>query len=365
MSAPTLCLRDPDVDIWNGDALDVLRTLPDQSVHMVATSPPFYGLRDYGVDGQIGIEDTPDEWRSRLVGVFRECRRVLRDDGTLWVEIGDSYAGKASGGFGDARSTLRSGRLYDADRRRQQMRVNGSRDTPLTEDLKAKDLIGQPWLLAFALRADGWYLRSEIIWHRPNPMPESVTDRPTKSHSTVFLLSKCPRYYYDADAIREPYKYDGRRKTLRDYDAGASHSHPNHHGMLRRERWPGLGKGHARARRDALAGTGHETGHDESLPMDVTHAGANARSVWTIPPDAAPVAHFATWPRELARRLILAGSPEGGTVLDPFGGSGTTALVARSQNRRAILVELNPEYCEMAADRLPQQSLFADREGAA
>jgi DNA modification methylase len=183
-------LSDPDVTLYQGDALEVLRTLPDRSVHMCATSPPFYGLRDYGAEGQIGLEESPDEWVARLVEVFREVRRVLRDDGTLWVEIGDSYSGGGPGGH-------EGGTLVGTPP--QGAGNEYRRDTWG----KPKDLLGQPWLLAFALRADGWYLRSEIIWARPNPMPESVTDRPTKAHSTVFLLSKSPRYFYDQEAVRE------------------------------------------------------------------------------------------------------------------------------------------------------------------
>jgi DNA modification methylase len=274
-------LDDGDVRLYHGDNLDVLRALPDRSVHMCATSPPFYGLRSYIADGhddkplEIGLEDTPDLWVERLVAVFREVRRVLRDDGTLWVEIGDSYNSGASGGLGG--STLGGGQDNQAHSNRSgRGYVTGH---------KHKDLIGQPWLLAFALRADGWYLRSEIIWARPNPMPESVTDRPTKSHSTVFLLSKQPRYFYDADAIRERLATDS---------PGVQRS------LTRRKDGDGTGDGrHTRFSRYNAA-------------TETPEAGANSRSVWFIPTQPTPFAHFATWPEALCRRMILAGTSERG-----------------------------------------------------
>ena len=215
-------LQDPDVTLYNGDALEVLRTLPDRSVHMCATSPPFYGLRDYGSEGQIGLEESPDEWVARLVEVFREVRRVLRDDGTLWVEIGDSYSAQP----GQRKTTDKAGEKQNTN--------TGSMGAPsvVAPGCKPKDLIGQPWLLAFALRADGWYLRSEIIWARPNPMPESVTDRPTKAHSTMFLLSKKPRYYFDQKQFASPTSTTAARShTSRRAKARSQHRNG--------ERWPG------------------------------------------------------------------------------------------------------------------------------
>lgn len=229
-------VQDPDFVLYQGDALEVLSSLPDRSVDMVATSPPFYGLRDYNAPGQIGLEDTPDQWVQRLVAVFRECRRVLKDHGTLWVEIGDSYASSSTY---NTSNTLHNdnGWKQDSDRR-PNVRAGEI-------GLKPKDLLGQPWALAFALRADGWWLRSEIIWHKVNAMPESVTDRPTKAHSTIFLLSKKPRYYFDADAIREAYRPDGTMVTT---VTGGEGSIQHRDG----ERWP-------------------------------NPVGANARSVWPMP----------------------------------------------------------------------------------
>jgi DNA modification methylase len=464
-------LDDGDVRLYHGDNLDVLRTLPDKSVHMCATSPPFYGLRDYGtgeweggqpgcdhrkiergasaksglngslayksgevytpfghecgkcgarrVDKQIGLEETPDQWVENLVRVFREVRRVLRDDGTLWVEIGDSYT---SVGGGPPGGDIQNGNIGSHSLER------------LRRPGKAKDLVGQPWLLAFALRADGWWLRSEIIWARPNPMPESVTDRPTKSHSTVFLLSKSPRYFYDADAIREPFA-----QTLAN---GAPNPRAQYPGGL----YPNEKGGNRRDAPDDV----------RTLKLDQAEApsGANARSVWTIPTQPTPFAHFATWPEALCRRMILAGCPERvcvvcgtpseriverefvptqetdngrrydpadegrwkgkgktdtttvgwsececvpihtdetcprlialrhapsyesmspprvmppcscpkwqpGVVLDPFAGSATTNLVARNHGRHSIGIELNEDYLKIAAKRLQQLSLLA------
>ena len=494
-------LQDADCTLYCGDVLDVLRQLPDESVHMACTSPPFYGLRDYGtgsweggdescdhrapakggpnpirtttlregpasgggelyrdrgedgyrdvcgkcgarrVDQQIGLEATPDEWVARLVSVFQEVRRVLRRDGTLWVEIGDSYNGSAP--------------------RKQEWinEANGVRNVKTSDQdapvrnapgLKTKDMIGAPWLLAFALRADGWYLRSEIIeevelycpcgcgyileeriwrhsqereiiWKKPNPMPESVTDRPTVSHSRVFLLAKQPRYFYDSEAIREPNDAVHMRwLTNKRYNVGGTED----------TKQAGFNA--------AIANGGLEA------------IGRNRRSVWTIPTQPYPEAHFATWPEKLVEPMILAGTSERGVcaecgtpwervtessyeeagrgnnngarkgtdegtmaarpyetrmlkstattgwqlvcgctlseemlsgelassetrpissesvpaiVLDPFAGSGTTLHVARRLGRRSVGIELNPDYCEMAARRLAQQSLFADDPG--
>ncbi|MGE0854247.1 MAG: site-specific DNA-methyltransferase [Hyphomicrobiaceae bacterium] len=376
------------VEVRHGDCIEVMASLEAESVHCVVTSPPYWGLRDYGVDGQIGLEPTPEAWCARLVEVFREVRRVLRPDGVLWLNIGDSYA-TGAGKVGD-----HPGGGNDGERARR-----CAPGTPLnrmpTAGLKPKDLIGQPWLLAFALRADGWWLRSEVIWNKPNPMPESVRDRPTKAHEQVFLLTKSASYYYDQEAVRERGQDWGPRDrtcTKHNGEAFRAAGQPPHRGL---------------------------TNGDAS-------AGRNARSVWTIATEPFSEAHFATFPTELARRCILAGTSAKGccpacgvpwqrvvermewpgraysatkydaatragplpgsrqayramgiegppaptttgwhpacacnagepipcTVLDCFGGSGTTGLVADQLGRDAILIDLNPEYAEMARCRI-------------
>jgi DNA modification methylase len=450
-------LADPDVTLYHGDALEVLRTLPSESVHCCVTSPPFYALRDYSAcscvrEGrleihedergdrhtaggaiafhrqrepnpdcpdcsgtgkradmaeQIGLEKTPEQWVARLVEVFREVRRVLRRDGTLWLEVGDSYNG--SGGTGKEGGKRRSGEAYQGT-------MDGGRHVAL--NVKHKDLIGAPWLLAFALRADGWYLRSDIVWARPNPMPESVTDRPTKSHSYVFLLTKSPRYFFDQEAVREP--------------NDAVHM-----------RW-------TKVKRQTVGGEGEfgvkQGAFNRAIADGSEAVGRNIRSVWQIATQPFAAAHFATFPEELARRCIAAGTSERGccpecgapwvrelskrpdkpsslyakrsadesndtnvqggfrtdgvlrqtgskmqkwldenpvttlgwrpscncrgawgttypkpcTVLDPFVGSGTVPYVARKLGRRAIGIDLSAEYLELASKRLAQQSLFAE-----
>ena len=297
--------------VVEGDALASLRTLPDASVQCCVTSPPYWGLRDYGAEGQIGQESTPEEYVARLVEVFREVRRVLRDDGVLWLNLGDSYAGQSGGGQGA--TSQRAGRTNVA----AQIRPTTRRG----ERLKPKDLVGIPWMVAFALRADGWYLRSEVIWSKPNPMPENVTDRPTRAHEYVFLLTKREWYFYDAAAIAERSVYPGDNRAAR----------PD----TRKSVDPMCMDGGSRMR------TGNPTGETR-----------NARDVWTIVGEPYAGAHFATMPPELARRCILAGSRRGDVVVDPFGGAGTTALVALAHGRRAILCEINPDYIPLQRDRL-------------
>ena len=325
-------LDDGDVRIWLGDAIDGLRAMPDGLAQTCVTSPPYWGLRDYGEDGQIGLEDSPDAFVARLVEVFREVRRVLRDDGTLWLNLGDSYAAARGGTYQPAETLAGgiSGRTADGSRTN---RGRGDGYQPSRNagafGLKHKDLCGIPWRVAFALQADGWYLRSDIIWHKPNPMPESVTDRPTKSHEYVFLLSKSARYYYDGEAIKEESITNDPRRP---YGSNGA--------------WSIDG-------RDKI-----EAGAGSVRKTDATRR--NARSVWSITTRPYAGAHFATFPPELPERCIRAGSRAGDTVLDPFMGSGTTAWVARNLGRRAVGCELNAEYLAIAADRLRQLSLLAN-----
>ena len=331
----------PSTKILTGDCLETLKTLQDGSVNCCVTSPPYYGLRDYGtatweggdpncshkrdskqsvltitghknlegavgdgiykkvckqcgairIDKQIGLEESPEDFINKLVEVFREIKRVLKDDGTCWVNMGDTYA----------HSLRQSGEEHAgkiANGSKGQIK-NGFK--PLQKGYKEKDLIGVPWLLAFALRADGWYLRQDIIWHKPNPMPESVTDRCTKAHEYIFLLSKSKQYYFDSEAMKEPCVISQKRDN------------------------------------------------DPNREVSTTR---NKRSVWSVNTRSYKEAHFATYPPELIKPCILAGCPEDGVVIDPFGGSGTTAQVAMENNRNAILCELNPEYVKIIESRL-------------
>jgi DNA modification methylase len=298
------------VRILVGDCRSLLRAMPEASAHCCVTSPPYFGLRDYGVAGQIGLEPTPDAFVAEMVAVFREVRRVLRDDGTLWLNLGDSYAGtgKTGGGAQGARTGADGAGAGSPNGK-------GTWWSPRGTGLKVKDLIGIPWRVAFALQADGWWLRSSIIWHKPNPMPESVRDRPTSAHENIFLLAKSERYWFDADAVKET-------------DSGR----PSGNGFVRDHR---LSYG--------------ERGQEEQWEPG---AGRNIRNVWTVATQPFADAHFATFPPALIEPCIKAGCPTGGTVLDPFGGAGTTGLVADRLQRNAILCELNPEYAAMAERRI-------------
>jgi DNA modification methylase len=295
--------------ILEGDCMDRMKELDAGSIQTVVTSPPYWGLRDYNAPGQLGLESTPEEYVSKMVEVFREVRRVLRDDGTVWLNMGDSY--QAAGGPGGG---YQSGYAPDARNSYRGTRSERAKDP----GLKPKDLVGIPWRLAFALQADGWYLRSDIIWSKPNPMPESVTDRPTKAHEYVFLLTKSARYFYDADAVREPHVA------------------------------PAVGGPGFSFRAYGQAATPGERVYNE--------AGRNLRSVWNIPTEPFPEAHFATFPKALVEPCIKAGSKPGDMILDSFCGSGTTGVVALRLGRSFIGIELSPAYAEMA-----RKSLETDR----
>ena len=366
-----------------GDSLQVLKTLPDESVHCCVTSPPYWGLRDYGTaewegglaecdheptqewtdhnfnansafgagaatqsaaakkrwyaadgacprcgarrrDDQLGLESTPEEYVANIVEIFGEVKRVLRDDGTLWLNLGDSYA---SNWPCQRRNVIGAGSLPNGKRE--------ARPPRMPEGLKEKDLCGIPWRLALALQADGWYLRADIIWAKPNPMPESVTDRPTKAHEYIFLLTKNKKYYYDNNAIREPHTWE--------------ESKPRPSGMERNAQ-------KYRAKVNYGGGGSGFAGHSGSLKADGTSlnhpSGRNKRSVWTITTKPYKEAHFATYNPDLIEPCILAGCPKGGTVLDPFMGSGTTAQVALELGCNALGIELNPDYCELIKKRL-------------
>ena len=345
---------DAVIRILQGDCRQVLKTLPDESVHCCVTSPPYFGLRDYGMAEQIGLEQTPDAFVAELVAVFQEVRRVLRGDGTLWLNLGDSYANDTKWGGQTSGKHVRAQHGDTGIGRRCQ-----------NTGLKSKDLIGIPWRVAFALQADGWYLRQDIIWSKPNQMPESITDRCTKAHEYVFLLSKAPHYYFDADAIAEPVAPASVARLAQDVGAQA--------GSMR---VPGKTNGAMKAvgsKRNSFARATKETaGEHGQKPQhrpdreDVDYTGMrNKRSVWTIATKPFKEAHFATMAPELAENCIKAGCPIGGTVLDPFGGAGTTGLVADQIQRDAILIELNPDYTDIAERRIQGDSpLFVQMSGA-
>ena len=305
--------------IIEGDCIKGMATLPDGCVHTCVTSPPYWGLRDYGHDDQIGAEKTPEEFVENMVDVFREVRRILRDDGTVWLNLGDSYARNGGGVESRMNSIDKMGVGQKATYLAGAMQTINK----VPFGLKSKDLVGIPWRVALALQADGWYLRQDIIWHKPNPMPESVTDRCTKAHEYIFMLSKKAHYYYDHEAIKE--------------DAvGAPHSPGNKNVTQPKEKGA----------------------RDPALDPDRVWASdgkKNKRSVWTVNTKGCKGAHFAVYPKKLILPCILAGCPEGGTVLDPFTGSGTTAVVALENRRNFIGTELNPEYIKIAKARIKEE----------
>jgi len=411
--------------IIQGDALAVLRAMPAGSVHCCVSSPPYWGLRDYGVPGQLGLERSPAEYLDRMVEIFAEMRRVLRDDGTLWVNMGDCYASGNRGGYHADEARWERSPMQARRADRGGSGIPGSPNRLPQVGLKSKDLIGMPWRLAFALQDAGWWLRRDIIWAKPNPMPESVTDRPTTAHEYVFLLSKSERYFYDAEAVREPAIYA-------EPNASDSIASPYGQGFTRRanpgnrKAFRGGGAYTAGNSFDNSATKENAVGGNDGIP----NLSRNLRSVWTIPTSPFREAHFATFPPELARRCIAAGTSERGccsecgapwkrevsidyenpgnrstngprseerkhqehgsagyaqrlerrastsgwlstcghvaeiapcTVLDPFSGAGTTAMVALRMGRRAIGIELKPEYCEMAARRIERDAPLLNR----
>jgi DNA modification methylase len=300
-----------DIKILQGDCIETLQKLDDKSINTCITSPPYWGLRNYNDEKkQLGMEDTPEEFVDNLVKVFREVKRVLRDDGTVWLNLGDSYS--SGGRTTTTNQSLRGDKDYGVTRPKP------------SKGIKPKDLIGIPWRVALALQQDGWYLRQDIIWHKPNPMPESVKDRCTKAHEYIFLLSKSPKYYFDNEAIKE----DG---VIKAGTKGAK-------GSKERQNQKGV--------------------NARPPEYKIYDGKRNKRSVWTVTTKPFKGAHFATFPMDLIEPCVLAGCPEGGTVLDPFGGSGTTGIVAVNHNRHAVLCELNQEYIDLAKKRIEEQAGF-------
>ena len=294
--------------IINGDCLEVLKTLDSKSVNCCVTSPPYFGLRNYGVDGQLGLEPTPEEYVKNMVNVFREVKRVLKDDGTLWLNLGDSYANTKVG---------------NTETKKNPNVVTKSFTKKIPDNLKPKDLVGIPWRVALALQQDGWYLRQDIIWHKPNPMPESVTDRCTKSHEYIFLLSKSQKYYYDACAIKEELKESSVRRNQSGWNGNQD--------------------------RDYVGGPQNHMSKYLGSKSAKNETHRNKRSVWTVNTKPFKKAHFAVFPEKLIEPCILAGCPKDGIVLDPFIGSGTTGKVARTHHRNFIGIELNKEYIDKIA----------------
>ena len=357
------------VTIYNGDCRAVLRQLPACSVNCCVTSPPYWGLRDYGHDGQIGLETTPNEYVAELVNVFREVRRVLRDDGTLWLNLGDSYAGSGPSGASYQSETTKRRDGKTRDGAFAISKTLGDRGLTYADKkpipppgFKPKDLVGIPWRVAFALQADGWYLRQDIIWAKPNPMPESVTDRCTKSHEYLFLLAKSERYHCDMQAIAEP--VTNFNETGANALRGQGHMRDGDGPANREGRdMKAVGK---KSGNKAKTWGNNETEDRGDGDGDVeTHRGIpwegtmrNKRSVWTVTTRPYAGAHFATFPPALIEPCIRAGCPEGGTVLDPFLGSGTTAEVGQRLGCRVVGIELTEEYAELAASRFRQSVLF-------
>ncbi len=309
--------------IITGNSLEVLQSMQTESVDCCVTSPPYYGLRDYGVDGQLGLENTPERYIEKMVEIFSAVKDVLKSNGTLWCNIGDTYANRSCPG-------------QSSPTKRDRRKLANLPKVGVPAGWKTKDLLGIPWMLAIALRADGWYLRQDIIWHKPNPMPESMRDRCTKAHEYIFLLSKSPRYYFDSDAIREPSIWKSSEPWGWDTGDGAHNTiEYQKNGKHRRSQPKGSFNGKTGAR--AFRATGEWR---------------MKRSVWSVPTRPFKGAHFATFPEALIDPCIKAGCPKGGTVLDPFFGAGTVGVVAKKNARHYIGIELNPEYVKMAEERI-------------
>jgi DNA modification methylase len=310
--------------IYNENCLSLASRMPDNFIDCVITSPPYYGLRDYGTDGQFGLEETPEMFVENLVNLFREVRRAMKDTGTLWLNLGDSYAGSQTNNGGcSEKSTLSGGGGKYRTGSKNEKAYNNNNTKKIKHGIKPKDLIGIPWMVAFALRADGWYLRQDIIWHKPNPMPESVTDRCTKAHEYIFLLSKSQKYFYDADAIKED---------------------SIHYGTDNRS-----DKGNIIYEGKRTENTDGSNGQDSFVTINEKR---NKRSVWSVTTKPFKEAHFATFPEDLIEPCVLAGCPKGGLIYDPFGGAGTTAKVAVKHGRNYILSEINPDYIDIAEKRI-------------
>lgn len=356
--------------IYNYNCIEGLKLLDDFSIDCCITSPPYWGLRDYGVDEQIGLEKTPEEYVAIMVTVFNEVKRVLKPEGTFWLNLGDSYYNFRGYSDYSIPQTISSNEAHKMES------PCGKRNVKQVNGLKGKDLVGIPWMTAFALRADGWYLRQDIIWHKPNPMPESVTDRCTKSHEYIFLLSKSSKYYFDYEAIQEEANYDGRKDTVMKgsdkYSDGLYLQIGNANSLSTkgRERWKfkskfgnrdgvldGLHSGNEwTPKMKNLQDKGQQThlfheSRADGIP-DEEYAVRNKRDVWTVNTKPYKEAHFATFPEKLIDPMVKAGCPKGGIILDPFMGAGTTAVMARKLERNFIGFELNQKYIDIANKRL-------------
>ena len=328
-------------EIFCGDARDILPTLPSGTVQCCVTSPPYWGLRDYGMENQIGLEDRPSAYIAALMPIFDEIWRVLRDDGTLWLNLGDTYIGYHGNAMVHGAPSPSDKPGYSENMRATSVGADG---------LRNKSLAGIPWRVALALQARGWILRSDIIWHKPNPMPESVKDRPTRAHEYLFLLSKRGQYYYDSAAVREPVAAfgNGQWQGQQSLSFARPVQEPERPGKNMPNHRPERGVKHRTVREGVDTKGGGQGSGTMSFPLD----SRNKRSVWTIPTRPFPEAHFATFPPDLIRPCILAGCPAGGSVLDPFFGSGTVGQVCVEEGRRFIGIEVNPDYVAMAETRI-------------